>query len=156
MIEVLTLGVSLVTLAVLTLTGLYLRAQTRIAQYQAARSHQLALIELALHRPELRTVFGDFQESDDEWRIRAYRNLWFMQYQMTYLTGEATETMVRNTMRNRLFQADAGREWWRWARDFYETDAGNSRALRRYFKIVDSEYENLVRSNNTYESAQAE
>jgi hypothetical protein len=132
--------ISAVALLLLAVASFLQYRQTQIAQLQAARTMQLELLKISLENPAYRlalgTALGD--KSPGEWRSHAYRNLWFMHFQMSYITGAVTEKGLRAWLEREFFADEHGLKFWECIKAAAAAEA-SSRAHRVFNSMVDDE-----------------
>ncbi len=115
--------------------------QTRISQMQAARMMQLELTRLAMDHPVYRHVFGRELGlmNVEEWRFRAYLNLWMMHLQMLFLTGSTNEKGVRRVLLEELFNNSVGPAYWEASRSAFEAEC-TTNAHVKFLRVVDEAF----------------
>lgn len=145
MFELVSISISAITLASVVFTGRLLSRQTKVAQMHSARTLQLELFRIAYESPSLRSVHGLRSMQEQDFRTKTYRNMWFMYYQMNYLTGAVSESAVRAFVSAELFAEQSGLDWWAQARDFLKAEAASDRKLLKFMSIVDQEYLSIER-----------
>ena len=138
-------------LSSLALVGvaLSLVAQNRdakVAREQAVRSLHSDLVRAGMDPSLLRVVSSSRANSahgsELRTRQRRYANLWVQYWASLHELGLITEGGVRRHLSADLFSGDVGREYWRSIRD--SSIPTGSRRNRRFYRIVDDEYEKSV------------
>lgn len=138
-------------LALLALLGvavsLVLQArELRSARIQAQRAGHSELMRLALEDPLYLQVLGPSRFPDDaQRRQNLFANLLVSHWQMSYELGEMTDVRLR-VVAAPFFQGEAGRRFWRLARDARLRTSGGRRS-RRFHEILDEEYRSAARDD---------
>ncbi len=136
-VDVLTFTVAAGTLTVLILTARFLREQTRISREIGQRGHHLELVRLGLEHPRLlSTVVPDKAGAIERLTADMYRNLWFMHYQMGFITQGMTEDEIREYLARTIFVNDAALVWWSEMEDLGRGASTESRRFRRFLAIA--------------------
>jgi hypothetical protein len=140
-------------LSSLALVGvaLSLVAQNRdakVAREQAVRSLHSDLVRSGMDPSLFRVVSSSRANSapgsELRTRQRRYANLWVQYWASLHELGLITEDDLRRHLRTSLFSGDIGREYWRSIRD--ASIPAGSRRNRRFYRIVDDEYQKSVES----------
>lgn len=144
-------------ICLLAVSSVWQVRQTQIAQLQATRAMQLELLRISMETPLYRDALGDtFQaKSGRKWRLHAYLNLWTMHFQMAFLTGAIEEAGLRSWIRNELFDSEHGRQFWDEARPAYRAEQ-RTRKHRRFFKILESEFQQKIAALKNTEGEKVE
>jgi hypothetical protein len=146
---------SAVALCVLAGSTVVQASQTRINQLHSARSFQLELLRMALDNPDYRETLGvDLSKlGTQQWRHHAYLNLWMMYLQMNFLTGATDEQGARRFLSAEFFNGPLGLEFWKRARAAFEGES-STRQQRRFFRVVDEEYNKGVSRSSVRPNAE--
>jgi len=119
---------------------------SRVAREQAIRSQHRDLVQMSFDPSLMWVVSGSRRLQSEDAYLRAlqrrYANLWLQHWASMYELGVISETAVRMDLRRTLFSGDVGREYWASARSSHDY-RGTYRA-RRYYEIVNDEYEKAV------------
>lgn len=140
-----TYGAASAILSVLALIGVVvtLRLQARdakLAREEARRQAIADLLKMAMDDPDLSECWGPTGLSDPlkVQRQQIYLNLIVSEWRQSYESKALPERRLR-AISNEMFRGEAGRGYWRAARDHRLSTSG-SRAERRFHEILDEEY----------------
>ncbi|MGI5160540.1 DUF6082 family protein [Microbispora sp. CA-102843] len=117
-------------------------SQLRSARVQVVRNIHRDLLRMAMENPSLyRPVIGAAgHATDDDVRQHFYAVLWMNYMRLAFEERVVLESPLRKEMLRGMFTSQSGRDWWEQARgDWYE-GTRDSRAERKFYEIVDSEY----------------
>jgi hypothetical protein len=119
---------------------------SRVALEQAIRSQHRDLVRMGFDSPLMWVISGSrgLRSEDPELRAlqRRYANLWVQHWASMYELGVMSETAVRTELRRSLFSGDVGRDYW--ANTSASSYYNGTRRVRRYYKIVNDEYNKAV------------
>ncbi|TQS30270.1 DUF6082 family protein [Microbispora sp. KK1-11] len=130
-------------------------SQVRTARIQAVRDMQRDLIRLEMDDPSLYGsvlgITGDL--SDDDIRQHLYAVLWMNWARLAYEAGVVSEWSLRVELLSDMFKNQSGRDWWAHVGPLWELGAsGAGRAEKRFYRIVESEYEKALKVSPTSHS----
>ena len=122
--------------------------EMKVTREQAARSLGGDLVRMG-DDPVLRKVVSGSRNnpaisSDTRHRQRLYANQWVVHWQSMHELHFMNDDDVRYVLRRDLFSGDVGRDYWASARE--RRTPNESRRARRYYRIVDEEYQKAVAS----------
>lgn len=138
-------------LSALALIGVALSLLTqnrdsRVAREQAIRSQHRDLVRMGFDPSLMWVVSGSRSLRSEDTELRAlqrrYANLWVQHWGSMYELGVMSETAVRTELRRSLFSGDVGRDYW--ANTGSLPYYNGTRRIRRYYKIVNDEYNRAV------------
>jgi Family of unknown function (DUF6082) len=145
-IATITSSIALIGVAV----GLILQArQLRTTQVQASRQFHLDIMKMRIENP----VLSFSNDADTPDKIRGwYLNLYVKYLETGHVLGTFSEASVSLQTKD-VFESQFSRQWWEAVRNVYQVEADSAtRAHKRFFSIVDSEYQAALRavaSSNT-------
>jgi hypothetical protein len=124
---------------------LFQARQTRIAELQAHRQYHMELMRMELDNVplylpcwgplDIPTLRGKQQH--------IYTNLIMNFQSMSYSIRSASESDMRGTLFN-IFQGEVGRRYWHHVRPYWRSWAELEPRSRRFFRLVDEEYDRAV------------
>ena len=126
---------------------LYQARDSRIAHEQMGRTFQFDLIKLELEDPNLMAAAGapwstDLPTDFDSLRQFLYIQMWVSYMAVSYVTGEASESVIRQVAALELFHGRAGRAYWA---AVGKRQIVNSKGRRnRFFHLLDDEYNKVI------------
>jgi len=137
---------SSVALAGVALSLVIQNREMKVTREQAVRSLGGDLSRMG-DDPVLRKVISGSRNnpavsSDTRHRQRRYANQWVVHWQSMYELRFMDDEDVRYVMRRDLFSGDVGRDYWASARE--TRIPNNSQRTRRYYRIVEEEYQKAV------------
>ena len=119
---------------------------SRVALEQTVRSQHRDLVRMGFDSSLMWVVSGSrgLRSEDPELRAlqRRYANLWVQHWASMYELGVMSETAVRTELRKSLFSGDVGRDYW--ANTSRSSYYNGTRRIRRYYQIVNDEYNKAV------------
>ncbi len=123
-------------------------SQLRSARVQVVRNIHRDLLRLAMDNPSLyRPVIGAVgHAADDDVRQHFYAVLWMNYMRLAFEERVVFESSLRKEMLRGMFTSQSGRDWWEQVRDDWHEGTRGSRAERKFYEIVDSEYRRALTS----------
>ncbi|MFG1864827.1 DUF6082 family protein [Microbispora bryophytorum] len=123
-------------------------SQLRSARVQVVRNIHRDLLRLAMENPSLyRPVIGaEAHATDDDVRQHLYAVLWMNYMSLAFEERVVFESSLRKEMLRGMFTSQSGRDWWERVRDAWHDGTRGSRAERKFYEIVDSEYRRALNS----------
>lgn len=122
--------------------------EARVSREQTIRSLHGDLVRMGDDPDLIRVVSSSRKGATvaSETRARQYRyaNQWVVHWQSMYELRRMNDEDLRMQLSRTLFSGDVGRDYWASARKAF-IPAG-SRRTRRYYRIIDEEYEKAVAS----------
>lgn len=132
--------ISAVALAGVVLSLLLQSRQVRISQLQTARFAQLELMKMGLDHPGM--AAAALGQPDAELYSKQIFFNWHIRYlELAFDIKAVSEETVRAGAAE-LFEVELVREWWSWNRVYYQRLSA-SRRVRKFFTIVDSEFQRI-------------
>jgi Family of unknown function (DUF6082) len=126
---------------------LYQARDSRSAHEQMTRAFQFDLIKLELEDPSLMAATGapwstDIPSDFESLRQFLYVQMWISYVAGSYVTGEASESTVRQLAALELFHGRPGRAYWS---AVGKRQIANSKGRRnRFFRLLDDEYNKVI------------
>ncbi len=140
MLDLVTLLVASATLAVLVWTARFLRSQIQVSRELSLRAHHLELVRLSLeHQGLVRAVVPDVDGMGEQLPLMAYRNLWFMYFQLGFTTGGLSEDGLRRALSRMIFINQDSLDWWSETKVILRDEATDSRQYQRFIDIAEDE-----------------
>jgi len=130
---------------------LYQARDSRIAHEQMGRTLQFDLIKLELEDATLMAAMGapwstDLPSDLDSLRQFLYIQMWVSYLAASYVTGEASESTIRQVAALELFHGRAGRTYWAVVGMRQITNSKGRR--NRFFRILNDEYNKVIASGD--------
>lgn len=117
-------------------------SQLRSARVQVVRNMHRDLLRMAMESPSLyRPVIGATGDAtDDDVRQHFFAVLWMNYMRLAFEERVVSESSLRKEVLAGMFGSQSGRDWWAQVRDDWHEGTRTSRAERKFYEIVDSEY----------------